>query len=104
MKRVEAYDDSWVDTDVATDDTAYFPTSVPDNAVQYKGEWSTDANKVYYIEGSTCSQINIGNTADFYITGDVTLNSININKPWGVQANPPRPPPRKAGGSRLSRP
>ncbi|MBO4907524.1 MAG: DUF4842 domain-containing protein [Bacteroidaceae bacterium] len=86
MHRIATYDDSWV-TDVVAENTTYFPTSVPAGAKLYKGEWSTTANMVYYIEGNSCNQISIGNTADFYISGEVTLNSISINKPWGVNAN-----------------
>lgn len=85
-RRAASYDASWV-VDVQTDNTSYFPTSEPANAKPYTGGWSTDANQVYVINGSSANQVNIGNTADFYIKGDVTLYSLNINKPWGQQAN-----------------
>ncbi len=82
-RREKAYSDSWVEDDVTASNTAYFPTDAPAGAEQYRGEWSTAADKVFVIDGSNANQINVGAVGDFYIKGEVTLNSLNIGSVWG---------------------
>lgn len=67
----------WKPTVPELNDIKIFPKEVPAGTNDYKGQWNTIAGGKYIIT-SDATSINCDNTADFYIKGNITLNSIYI--------------------------